>query len=132
MKRTTRAQAIALGLTRYYTGMPCIHGHLCERMVTNYTCIDCMRTGYVEPKTYPAMREAAKKRWAGLSEDKRNARLAGVKRAWANTTPEQRQAHADTSARNRRWEWASMSPEKRAERIASMQAGRKHNQPKGD
>lgn len=39
---TTRRDAIALGLTRYFTGKPCKHGHLCERGVSE-GCIVCRR-----------------------------------------------------------------------------------------
>jgi 5-methylcytosine-specific restriction endonuclease McrA len=39
----SRSEAKAAGLTRYFTGKPCSNGHLCERMVTNQDCVDCMR-----------------------------------------------------------------------------------------
>jgi 5-methylcytosine-specific restriction endonuclease McrA len=39
----SRSEARAAGLTRFFTGKPCPKGHLCQRMVTNYDCIDCMR-----------------------------------------------------------------------------------------
>jgi 5-methylcytosine-specific restriction endonuclease McrA len=38
-----RSEAKAVGLARYFTGEPCPKGHLCERMVSNRDCIDCMR-----------------------------------------------------------------------------------------
>lgn len=37
------SEARATGLTRYFTGQPCPNGHICERMVTNRDCVDCMR-----------------------------------------------------------------------------------------
>lgn len=37
-----RTEAKAAGLTRYFTGCPCPKGHVCERMVVNRDCIDCM------------------------------------------------------------------------------------------
>lgn len=40
---STRIEAKEQGLTRYYTGIPCVHGHLTERMVTNKTCLACHR-----------------------------------------------------------------------------------------
>lgn len=39
----TRSQAIERGLNRYYTGEPCKHGHVEERVTTSATCIVCMR-----------------------------------------------------------------------------------------
>lgn len=38
---TTRKEAIALGLKRFYTGRPCKHGHISERDVSSGTCIRC-------------------------------------------------------------------------------------------
>ena len=37
----TREEAIALGLTFYYTGKPCKHGHISKRRASNQTCCDC-------------------------------------------------------------------------------------------
>ena len=37
----TRDEAIAKGLTRYFTGKPCQKGHIAERSVTNFNCIIC-------------------------------------------------------------------------------------------
>jgi hypothetical protein len=39
----TRKQAKALGLTRYFTGKPCKHGHVCERYTANFACVECFR-----------------------------------------------------------------------------------------
>lgn len=37
----TRAEAKALGLTRYLTGLPCKHGHIAERRTGDGSCIEC-------------------------------------------------------------------------------------------
>lgn len=37
----TRAEALAAGLTRFFTGKPCKHGHLSERTSVNGGCIAC-------------------------------------------------------------------------------------------
>lgn len=39
----TRAQALSLGLKRYFTGKPCKHGHIAERTVDSCTCAECNR-----------------------------------------------------------------------------------------
>lgn len=39
----TRAEARALGLSRYYLGSPCNHGHYSERMVSDSHCVACKR-----------------------------------------------------------------------------------------
>jgi hypothetical protein len=36
-------EAKILGLSRYFTGKPCKHGHVGERFVANGTCIECQR-----------------------------------------------------------------------------------------
>lgn len=38
----SRKDALSYGLKKYFTGIPCIHGHLSQRTVT-YGCIECAR-----------------------------------------------------------------------------------------
>ena len=38
----TRDEAIAKGLTRYFTGKPCHKGHIAERSVANFNCVICI------------------------------------------------------------------------------------------
>lgn len=40
----SRQQAIAEGLTRYFNGIPCKHGHICERIVSSCDCMICHAT----------------------------------------------------------------------------------------
>lgn len=39
----SRSEARVAGLTRFFTGKPCPQGHVCQRMVTNYDCVECLR-----------------------------------------------------------------------------------------
>jgi 5-methylcytosine-specific restriction endonuclease McrA len=39
----TRAEAKALGLTRFFTGKPCLHGHISERTVSSKGCLACQK-----------------------------------------------------------------------------------------
>jgi len=41
MNIIARQEAKAQGLTRYFTGKSCVHGHVDERLVKNKTCITC-------------------------------------------------------------------------------------------
>ncbi|MEN3257805.1 hypothetical protein AAH678_03055 [Sodalis endosymbiont of Spalangia cameroni] len=41
MKIITRVEAAKLGLSRYYTGKPCLHGHHSERWTYNGHCVAC-------------------------------------------------------------------------------------------
>ena len=43
MKIISCAQAKELKLTRYFTGKPCAHGHIAERLVSNGTCYACTK-----------------------------------------------------------------------------------------
>lgn len=39
---TTRAQALAAGIGRYFTGKPCKNGHVAERYTLRGACVDCL------------------------------------------------------------------------------------------
>jgi len=39
----TRKEALAKGLTRYFTGKPCPHGHVAERWASTCSCVECDR-----------------------------------------------------------------------------------------
>ena len=41
MEIITRSEAKALGLTHYFTGIPCKHGHLSRRRYKDRVCMDC-------------------------------------------------------------------------------------------
>jgi hypothetical protein len=43
MKVIKRQEAIAQGLSKYFTNKECKHGHISERYVTNRRCIACER-----------------------------------------------------------------------------------------
>jgi hypothetical protein len=38
----SREDSHAMGLVRYYTGIPCKHRHLAERLVYNGACTECL------------------------------------------------------------------------------------------
>ena len=42
MKLISRQEAIQQKLTRYYTGEPCKHGHIAEKLLSNRTCVECL------------------------------------------------------------------------------------------
>ena len=43
MEKVSRETAVQLGLKRYFTGVPCIHGHISERYVASNECVECNR-----------------------------------------------------------------------------------------
>ena len=42
MKIITRQQAINQNLKRYFTGIPCKHNHIAQRLLSNRTCTECL------------------------------------------------------------------------------------------
>ena len=69
----TRADAKAAGLLRYFTGKPCPKGHIDERLVSSFGCLECSRVASnprrreVAAKYYQqnadAMKSAVRERW---------------------------------------------------------------------
>lgn len=49
-KSKQREEAIRLGLFTYFTGKPCKHGHVCERWVTSFGCVKCVKVQRRESK----------------------------------------------------------------------------------
>jgi len=39
----TQAEALRQNATYYFTGVPCKHGHICERFASNKNCRECLR-----------------------------------------------------------------------------------------
>lgn len=42
----SRKAAFEMGLRRFYTGIPCKHGHVAERFVVNGGCTACVNKSY--------------------------------------------------------------------------------------
>ena len=66
-----RSEAIAAGLTRYFTGKPCPKGHVSDRYTARCVCVECHRL--VQAKAYKAKAPQRKKRiaaWAKQNADK--------------------------------------------------------------
>lgn len=58
------ADAKKAGLKRYFTGVPCKHGHLEEKLVSNQTCCECNRLKVVAwQKSNPEKAKAKTDRW---------------------------------------------------------------------
>jgi hypothetical protein len=79
----TRNEARARGLARFFTGRPCIHQHLAERLVSSGQCIVCHRAKVHRAQRrggarYERNREREnrarreqRKRWALLAQQRR-------------------------------------------------------------
>lgn len=104
----SRADARARGLTRYFTGHPCSHGHVAERVTANGVCVAC--------KTGIQSRSRKRRRSLITARDRayraqNAARTRTVKQAW----------HARNSKKRRRQnaEWHRRNPAKAAARCAA-------------
>lgn len=51
MQIISRKDAYQKGLVRYFTGDPCVHGHISERHVNNWRCIDCHNKSAVKTRS---------------------------------------------------------------------------------
>lgn len=55
-----RAQAIARGAVRYFTGQPCPEGHKAERYTLNGYCVVCQRAATKANKAAAKSRRSAR------------------------------------------------------------------------
>lgn len=97
MKLTTRNAAHEQGLTRYFTGEPCKHGHITERLVSNKRCVECANIASRSWKKENVKAcSAAKLKWCERNRD----RVRELKRSHYANNVSARQKQA---ARSRRW-----------------------------
>lgn len=90
----TRAEAKSKGLKFYYTGNPCVRGHLSERYVRGQ-CVSCGPE--LERRRDRARKLATNAAWKKNHPDKVNA----VNRAWREAHPEKDSGH------HRKWKTAN-------------------------
>lgn len=76
----SRAEAKAAGLKRYFTGAPCPHAHVAERLTSNCACVTCMagRKG----GTYVPAYEKTPRRKAAKAARQAQYRSEGKAKAW--------------------------------------------------
>lgn len=89
----TREAAKAVGLTRFFTGKPCKHGHLSERTTANGGCIACNGAAcaalyYAEGPEKRALRKVRSKAW----KDAHREQIRAEARAYSKAHREQRNA----------------------------------------
>jgi hypothetical protein len=91
-----RVEAAALGLTHYFTGRPCVNGHLSKRRVNDRCCLQCdihnkrsSKPAY-KKKHYEKHKEkilAQKRQYRQANKGKINARVAARKKIVKQRTP---------------------------------------------
>jgi len=77
----TRAEALERGLTRYFTGKACKHGHVSERFASGASCVECLRK-YAEAN--PEKKRESDRKYAEANREK----LCEAARKWGLANPE--------------------------------------------
>lgn len=123
MNLITRADAIKLGLRRYFDGVQCKLGHIEEKLVSNYKCIRCNRIDVAEwQKANVDKKIQYVKNWRIRTGWKRNAEKDKIysKNYWSKN-PEKLKLR--NKRKNRRIK--EMYPEKHRERKRIYKANRR-------
>lgn len=74
----SRKDAKAAGLLRYFTGKPCSRGHLAERYVSSFCCVECNFAKSKEYRPETAVATERRRRWVNENRDHHRA----TRRAW--------------------------------------------------
>ncbi len=71
MQLLSRKEAIEQGLTHYFTGKPCPHGHVAHRFVISYGCTACVKQHYESRrKEKPELYAAATRKYYKSNREK--------------------------------------------------------------
>jgi 5-methylcytosine-specific restriction endonuclease McrA len=95
-----RSEAQAAGIARYFTGVPCKHGHVAERFVGNRDCVECglvrnarfyaERQGEQQARSRKYYQENKQSRSEYGKGNRDKTRRAAAK--WAKAHPEKKRA----------------------------------------
>jgi hypothetical protein len=101
--KISRADALNQGLKTYFTGKPCRRGHICDRYVCSYVCVDC---GDLNGKSWASNNVAKvaqmRRTWRNRDIDRTHA----IERASREKYPEKQKARAaKQSNAAKRAEW---------------------------
>jgi len=101
----SKADAKAQGLTRYFTGKPCPHGHVAERRVDNGHCVECARErARRRYEENPDKEREGNRRYREANPDKERERF----RRWREANPDK--------VRERKRRWREENADKERER----------------
>jgi 5-methylcytosine-specific restriction endonuclease McrA len=101
MNKITRADAIAQGLSFYFTGEPCAHGHIAQRIVSSHGCHQCrlereaakrLRDGATPWSKSEAERAERRKQTLARYAARHPERLEASQRKYKAAHPEKRRA----------------------------------------
>lgn len=101
MKARSKKEAKQLGATRYFTGKPCKHGHICDRSYPGGVCLQCNRVRSIRMrKENPERYKEGIRKWRERNWDyyyatqiewrkKNRERYVSAKLAYKKRNPEQ-------------------------------------------
>ncbi len=118
MEIMTRAAAKARGLKRYFTGKPCKRGHITERYVVDYSCVDCHREW---DKSHPE----EKRRWAQANKEKVQETGLAANRRYREKHQEESREYQKLWKRR----WRQNNPEEARAIGSEFQRRRRKNNP---
>jgi hypothetical protein len=86
MKEITARQAFNQGLKRYFTNQPCKYGHISERMISNGSCVNCLknRRNRDRKKIYENLKEWRKNNPQSRTQEARRYRAKYPEKVKAN------------------------------------------------
>lgn len=86
----SRQEAKELGINKWFTGKPCKHGHLSQRLVTSQACCECRK--YVKKKPEPIERVRARAAtWREANREKtRDYIREYMRKNWGKYAPKQK------------------------------------------
>lgn len=90
MEIITRDEAKVAGAKRFFTGVPCLRGHISERSVANWRCLECAK-------------DAAKLKYASDPEYRESQRAAAIVRAREKRLEDPDELRARQRVNQKRW-----------------------------
>jgi len=85
MNLISRSEAIARGLSRYFTNTPCKHGHVAERQVSNYGCCACADIAF---KKWYAAHPNDHLKHVNNWRQKNPSKVSNIRAKWSENNPE--------------------------------------------
>jgi len=118
MNNITRSEAKKQRLTRYYTGKPCLHGHVSKRATRNGECLDCAQIRLnAWREENPEKRAEHRKKHKQLHRDIENQQH----KAWLNADPQRKEKYR-IQKNEATLNWQKTNPQKRLKNVQDYRA----------
>lgn len=96
MNVISRKEALALGLKFYFTGQPCKNGHLCEREVLDWKCLECRRARAAKRLEANRAEVNAARREKYANDPEFREEIKAKSRQWNSDNPDKSKARTDS------------------------------------